>query len=158
MKCRAAKNRERSEAGSGRGGSPRCPDDRDVARDLEAMPAPRSAGNPSEYALRFRMVEEAPVLTAWKSRGSRPAAFCRTNFVLDARNLSDGIKHGTARGESTPRVRAGSTFSITRTTRRLLMSKRAKPRRLLPPSVSEPSWLGLPREGHRFREDQGGPQ
>jgi len=157
MKPRAARNWDRAVAGGG-GGILRVLNDRDVARDLDVTPASRRAGNPSEYALDFLMVEEAPVLTAWKSPGSRPAAFCRMNFVLAARNLSDGIKHGTARCGSTPRVRAGSTFSITRTTRRLLMSKRAKPRRLRPPSVSEPSWLGLPREGHRFREDQGGPQ
>jgi len=84
------------------------------------------------------------------------AAFCVTNFVLEAATRIGGIKLRTAR-DLTPRVRAASTFPFTRTTGRHQVSKRAKPSRLIFPPRG-PARLRENLEGCNFCEDQGGPQ
>jgi hypothetical protein len=93
-----------------------------------------------------------------RNRGGQSAtAFLRTNFTLEVTAPKNGIKHGTARCELTPRVRAASTFP-TQATRRWKSSKRVNPSRLDDGSFSRPARLGgLAPEGRNIREDQGGP-
>jgi hypothetical protein len=84
------------------------------------------------------------------------------NFSLAHMRASDGIKHGTVRNESTPRVRSVSNPPITQSTVRQETSPRVTPSRLTAPSPMFPgAWLSRSDQtsvGCNSREDQGGPQ
>ncbi len=119
----------------------------------------------SSYAhgeTRRATTSRAPVVAARSARTRRVAASFVENFSLALVPARDGIKHGTARNESTPRVRAESILPITQTTRRRTSSPRIKPVRLavLSPLFprARPSRSDRTPEGCTSREDQGGPQ
>ena len=91
-------------------------------------------------------------------RGTRAAAFRGENFSLEVATRRSGIKHGTARGELTPRVRAGRTFPTPTTRNRAESPHHANPSRLDRLCHRGPARLGRLLEGcNLLREDQGGP-
>jgi hypothetical protein len=89
-----------------------------------------------------------------------PASFAQ-KFLLAETDGLGGIKHGTVRNESTPRVRAVNILPITHTTGRQESSSRVTPSRLAFLSPMSPT-ARPPRSdrtsvGCRTSEDQGGP-
>lgn len=131
---------------------------RDVKRANDflhaARPVLRSAGK--IVAARRARVVAAPSVSSAELR----ASFVE-NFALAEMPAPDGIKHGTARDESTPRVRVESIQPITQSTGRLSTSSRITPSRLAVlapmssrarPPRSDRTWIGC-----KSSEDQGGP-
>jgi hypothetical protein len=90
----------------------------------------------------------------------QPASFAE-KISLAETDVLGGIKHGTVRNESTPRVRAANILPITHTTGRQESSSRVTPSRLalLSPmsSSARPSRSDRTSVGCRTSEDQGGP-
>jgi hypothetical protein len=92
-----------------------------------------------------------------------PAPFVEKNALAETCALG-GIKHGTVRNESTPRVRAASILPITHSTGRQESSSRITPSRLAllssmsMCSTAQPSRSDRFSDGCRTSEDQGGPQ
>jgi hypothetical protein len=92
-----------------------------------------------------------------------PADFAE-NFTLASLHDGGGIKLGTVRKRSTPRVRAVSTFPITHTTGRQESSSRVASSRLFSSPFAEPPRSDhseeecRPGEEHTRLQDQGGPR
>lgn len=104
----------------------------------------------------------APIVAARSEGTHRMTASFVDNFSLALMRASDGIKHGTVRNESTPRVRAASNPPITQSTSCRETSSRVRPSRLTVPSPMFPgAWRSRSDRtsvGCMSREDQGGPQ
>jgi hypothetical protein len=110
----------------------------------------------------FLVARHAPVIAARTRIVLREPASFVEKFALAEMSASGGIKHGTVRNESTPRLRAASILPITHTTGRQESSSRVTPSRhaLLSPmfSTARPSRSDRTSAGCRTSEDQGGPQ
>jgi hypothetical protein len=103
----------------------------------------------------FSFPPRAAAVVDRKRREGVAPAFLPTNFVLVGMTVRGGIKHGTVRGESTPRTRPASTFTLKTD---MDSSKRTKPGRVHRGIAAEPPRPGLPLEGRTLREGQGGPR
>lgn len=103
----------------------------------------------------------APVIVGRSDSMPCATASFVENFALAEGRVSSGIKHGTVRNVSTPRVRAASIQPFTRDTGRQELSSRVIPSRLV--VLSPLSSTARPPRSDRFSvgcrpsEDQGGP-
>ena len=107
------------------------------------------------------MTSHAPVVAARSESTRRATASFVENFSLAVEPVSDGIKHGTVRNETEPRMRAEIILPTTQLRGRQKSSSRVTPSRhaVLSPILprTRPSRSDRTSVGCRSREDQGGP-
>lgn len=108
----------------------------------------------------FSWTARARVVAARSEATRRATASFVENFALAGKRVSDGIKHGTVRNETTPRVRAVSILP-TQSTGGQALSSRVTPSRhvVLSPMFLRTRLTRCDRTlvGCRSSEDQGGP-
>jgi len=152
-----------------RGGTRRAREDRMRARRRDLRDASATRDPRANAAAQFSLACRSRAVVARNAPTPGGAAFRRFKFVLADDPSRGGINHRTVRRESTPRLRAESTFHPQRTFARRARTRRAGFRHRSEPNhrgvapLGPLSWFGYPTEGCCMREDptrkdHGGPQ